>query len=81
MSGYHARDTLVLVEVSVLYFAIYKANVTNFKNNIEESIHQAEVKTSLLGDDINNIVNVISEALKKAAYNSGMGKSCKKKIN
>ena len=60
------------------FIDIYKANVTNFKNNIEESIHQAEVKTSLLGDDINNIVNVISEALKKAAYNSGMGKSCKK---
>ena len=59
------------------FIDIYKANVTNFKNNIEESIHQAEVKTSLLGDDINNIVNVISEALKKAAYNSGMGKSCK----
>ena len=59
------------------FIDIYKANVTNFKNNIEESIHQAEVKTSLLGDDINNIVNGISEALKKAAYNSGTGKSCK----
>ena len=60
------------------FIDIYKANVTNFKNNIEESIHQAEVKTSLLGDAINNIVNGISEALKKAAYNSGMGKSLKK---
>ena len=47
------------------FIDIYKANVTNFKNNIEESIHRAEVKTSLLSDDINNIVNVVSEALRE----------------
>ena len=61
------------------FIGIYKANVTNLKKNIEERIHQAEVKNSLLGDDINNIVNVISEALKKTAYNSGMARSHKKR--
>ena len=57
------------------FIDVYKTNITKFKNNIEETIHQAEIKSSLLDDDINNIVNVISHALKKAAYNSGMGKS------
>ena len=61
------------------FIDVYKTNITKFKNNIEETIHQAEIKSSLLDDDINNIVNVISDALKKAAYNSGMGKSLKKR--
>ena len=56
------------------FIDVYKTNITKFKNNIEETIYQAEIKSSLL-DDINNILNVISDALKKAAYNSGMGKS------
>ena len=60
------------------FIDVYRTNITKFKNNIEETIHQAEIKSSLLDDDINNIVNVISDALKKAAYNSGMGKSLKK---
>ena len=59
------------------FIDVYKTNITKFKNNIEETIYQAEIKSSLL-DDINNILNVISDALKKAAYNSGMGKSLKK---
>ena len=59
---------------------VYKTNITKFTNNIEETIYQAEIKSSLLDDDINNIVNVISDALKKAAYNSGMGKSLKNEI-
>ena len=45
------------------------------KNDIE---HRAEIKGSLLEDDIDEIANVISEALKKAAYNSGMGKFTQK---
>ena len=60
------------------FIDVYRTNITKFKNNIEETIHQAEIKSSLLDDDINNIVNVFSDALKKAAYNSGMGKSLKK---
>ena len=61
------------------FIDVYRTNITRFKNNIEETIHQAEIKSSLLDDDINNIVNVISDALKKAAYNSGMGKPLKKR--
>ena len=61
------------------FIDVYRTNITKFKNNIEKTIHQAEIKSSLLDDDINNIVNVISDALKKAAYNSGMGKSLKKR--
>ena len=60
------------------FIDVYRTNRTKFKNAIEETIHQAEIKSSLLDDDINNIVNVISDALKEAAYNSGMGKSLKK---
>ena len=52
------------------FIYVYKTNIIKFKNNIEETIYQAEIKGSLLDDDINNIVNVISDALKKAAYNS-----------
>ena len=58
------------------FIDVYKTNINKFKNNIEETIYQAEIKSSLLDGDINNIVNVISDALKKAAYNpdnSGMG--------
>ena len=61
------------------YIDVYETNITKFKNNIEETIYQAEIKSSLLDDDNNNIVNVISDALKKAAYNSGIGKSLKKR--
>ena len=60
------------------FINVYKTNITKFKNNIEDTIYQAEIKSSLLDDDIYNIVNVISDALKKAAYNSGMGESIKK---
>ena len=48
------------------------------KKHIEDSLHSAEIKGSPLEDDINEISNAISEALKKAAYNSGMGKSTQK---
>ena len=58
---------------------VYKTNITKFKNNIEETIYQAEIKSSLLGADINNIINVISDALKKAAYDSCMWNSLKKR--
>ena len=47
-------------------------------NDIEDSIHRAKIKGSPLEEDINEIANVISEALKKAAYNSGMVKSTQK---
>ena len=46
--------------------------------DVARHIYQAEIKSSLLDHDIKNIVNVISDALKKAEYNSGMGKSLKK---
>ena len=61
------------------FIDVYKTNITKFKNNIEETIYQAEIKSSLLGDDIKNIVIVISDALKKAAYDSCMWKSLKKR--
>ena len=61
-----------------LHWYIYRENLTNLKNDIEDSIHRAEIKGSLLEEDTNEIGNVISEALKKAAYNSGMGKSTQK---
>ena len=60
------------------FIDIYRENLTNLKNDIEDSIHRAEIKGSPLEEDINEIANVISEALKKAAYNSGMGKSTQK---
>ena len=60
------------------FIDIYRENQTNLKNDIEDSIHRAEIKGSPLEEDINEIANVISEALKKAAYNSGMGKSTQK---
>ena len=53
-----------------------RKNVTQKKEI--DSIHRAEIKGSLLEEDTNEIGNVISEALKKAAYNSGMGKSTQK---
>ena len=56
---------------------IYKTNITNFKNNIEETIHQAEVKCILLGDGIRNIVNVISEALEKICQKNEIKKQTK----
>ena len=62
------------------FIDVYKTTINKFKNNIEETIYQAEIKSSLLDDYINTIVNVISDALKKAAYNpdnSGMGMSLK----
>ena len=57
------------------FIDVYETNIPKF---IEETIYQAKMKSSLLYYDINNIVNVISDALKKAAYNSSMGKSLKK---
>ena len=56
------------------FIDIYRENLTNLKNDIEDSIHRAEIKGSLLEGDINEIANFISEALKKVAYSSGMGK-------
>ena len=55
------------------FIDIYRENLINLKNDIEDSIHRAEIK-----EDINEIAEVISEAPKKAAYNSGMGKSTRK---
>ena len=55
-----------------------KQILPSLKTTLKRLLYQAEIKSSLSNDDINNIVNVISDALKKAAYNSGMGKSLKK---
>ena len=60
------------------FIDIYRENLTNLKNDMEDGIHRAEIKVSPLEDDINEIANAISEALKKAAYNSDMGKSTQK---
>ena len=60
-----------------IYIYIYIESLTNLKTD-EDSIHRAEIKGSPLEDDINEMANVISEALKKAEYNSGMGKSTPK---
>ena len=52
-----------------------KQILRSLKTTLKRLLYQAEIKSSLLNDDINNIGNVVSDALKKAAYNSGMGKS------
>ena len=41
------------------FIDIYKTNITKFENSIKETIYQAVIKNSLLGDDINNSVNII----------------------
>ena len=45
------------------FIDIYRENLTNLKNDIEDSIHRAEIKGSPLEEDINEIAIVISEAL------------------
>ena len=74
----HIKPKKKKIKWSSNFIDIYRENLTNLKNDIEDGIHRAEIKGSPLEDDINEIANAISEALKKAAYNSGMGKSTQK---
>ena len=61
------------------FLDVYQTNITKFKNKFKETIYQVEIKSSLLGDDNNNSVIVISDALKKAAHNSVWGNLLKKR--